>query len=113
MDNYKVIFHVSDNSNLSHGLINIKNLMRDLGENGEIELLLNGDAVTLMLSNEDKLYDKVIELKEKGVTFAVCGNSMKNMDISKEELRDFAYIVPSGVGELVKKQAQGWGYIKP
>ena len=45
------------------------------------------------------------------ITF--CANSIKHLEISVDELVPEAEIVPAGVSELVKKQNDGWAYIRP
>lgn len=37
---------------------------------------------------------------------------MKRMRVTKEELLPFAVTVDSGVAEVVRKQEEGWSYIK-
>jgi intracellular sulfur oxidation DsrE/DsrF family protein len=51
---------------------------------------------------------RIRNLARARVTFAVCNNSLKHLNIQPEELVDEAKIVPAGVSELVKKQADGW-----
>ena len=38
---------------------------------------------------------------------------MKGNGLTETDLEDFVVAVPAGVMELVKRQAQGYGYIKP
>lgn len=111
---YKIIFHVDEINKAKLALKNIKNLMADLGdENVHIELLANSEGIK-MLEKPAALYEALInELISRKVVFKACANTMKEMGISKESLLDSVQIVPSGVGELVKKQAEGFAYIKP
>jgi intracellular sulfur oxidation DsrE/DsrF family protein len=105
---YRVIFHADENKNFSLALKNIENLIADLGEDAlEVELLLNSEAVSMMLKDSNDYTEQIRKLTSKKVQFAVCSNSMGNMNITKENLLDIANVVPSGVGELVKKQSQG------
>ena len=50
--------------------------------------------------------------KEKGVTIAVCNNSLKRLKIDPSELMQEVTVVPSAVVELIVKQAEGWSYLK-
>ncbi|GAA0724597.1 DsrE family protein [Clostridium malenominatum] len=111
---YKVIFHVSEKEKIKLSLNNIKNLIIDLGiENLQIELVINSVAVE-EFKNKDFKYEKEIhELSKLGVKFVLCKNSLKGMNIDEKELIEPINIVPSGVGELVKKQGDGWAYIRP
>jgi len=111
---YKVIFHVNEINKTKLALNNIKNLIVDLGEESlQVELLANSDGVNMLLKTAVQYEDLIKELHSKKVTFAACANAMKAMGIAKESLFDFAIVVPSGVGELVKKQSEGYAYIKP
>ena len=46
------------------------------------------------------------------VSFRVCEHSMKNQSVDKSQLLPNVGTVPDGIGEIVVKQTQGWGYIK-
>ncbi|MGD8958013.1 MAG: DsrE family protein, partial [Chromatiaceae bacterium] len=55
-------------------------------------------------------------LKNQGVQFKVCANTLKGRKVNMEEdlyMVEEADIVPSGVAELGILQAQGYAYIKP
>ena len=59
---------------------------------------------------------KISGLKDQGVNFNVCANTLKGKKINlTNDLYDVekADVVPSGVAELAKLQAQGYTYIKP
>lgn len=111
---YQVIFHIDETLKSKLVLGNIENLITDLGEeNLEVELLANSEAVTLMLQGSNEFSKQINNLKLKNVTFAVCANSLRQMNLNKELLFNFCIVVPSGVGELVIKQTNGYAYIKP
>lgn len=114
---YKVIFHIDENAKWPMVLGNIENLLNAAGTDHIIaEVLANGEAV---LKYKDTAEDSggsaaaMISLHEKGVTFAACQNAMRANGLTKDELLGFVTPVPAGVMELVKRQAQGYGYIKP
>ena len=46
------------------------------------------------------------------VSFKVCEIAMKNQNVAKSQLLPTVMTVPDGIGEIVSKQNQGWGYIK-
>jgi len=79
----------------------------------ELELVCHGQAIYMFV--KDKLYfeEKIKELKAKGkVSFKVCANSLKRMNVDQSNVSDLADIVPVAVLELAAKQKQGWSYIK-
>ena len=59
------------------------------------------------------LQGNVEELSAIGVEFVACRNSLKGSKIEENTLANMIKVVPVGVVELVKSQAQGYGYIKP
>lgn len=114
MKKYKVIFHIDETFKTKLVLGNINNLINDLGEeNLEVELLANSEAVKLMLIDSNEFSDQLDNLNLKNVNFAVCANSLHQINLDEKSLFDFCTIVPSGVGELVIKQSSGYVYIKP
>ncbi|MBS3781327.1 MAG: DsrE family protein [Candidatus Thermoplasmatota archaeon] len=112
MTKYKVIFHLHDEKRGTTAFSNMVNLIKDLGEeNLDIELLMNGTGVKIMLKDGDYV-NKVDYLFDKGVVFSVCSNSLEGLKIPESDLLEKMKIVPSSVGELVKKQNEDWNYIK-
>lgn len=114
MKKYQVIFHIDEIEKSKLVLGNINNLIKDLGEeNLEVELLANSEAVKLMLMDSNGFSEQLKNLKLKNVNFTACANSLHQMSLDKSLLFDFCVVVPSGVGELVIKQTNGYAYIKP
>lgn len=113
LENYKVIFHLDEVEKASTVFSNINNLLTDLGgDDIDVELLINGDGVKAMLKS-GKYGSRVYDLSDRGVTFKICSHSLKDRDIVKNDIFEVVESVPSGVGELVKKQSDGWIYIRP
>jgi intracellular sulfur oxidation DsrE/DsrF family protein len=58
---------------------------------------------------------KISGLKDQGVKFEVCANTLKGRNVPVDGLYDTddADIVPSGVAELSRLQQMGYTYIKP
>jgi uncharacterized protein len=113
---YRVIFHLDENSmeKTNEVFNNLSNLLADLGKgNIEVELLTNGKGVEAMLKANESNALRIHHLLIQGVRFVVCANSLKYLKIAPEELVPEAEIVPAGVSELVKKQSEGWAYIRP
>lgn len=113
MNKYNVLFHIDEFAKGGLVLNNISNLIVDMGEeNLEIEMVANGDAVKVLLKGNE--FQPMLEqLAPKKVRFCACANSLRNFELEKNQLYDFVDIVPAGVGELVRKQASGWAYIRP
>ena len=116
MEKYRVVFHLGEGGKprADMALRNIQNIMADLGEtNVEVELGANGEGVIALLKVPDLHREQVAKLLAKGVRFAGCDNTVRQMGLTKADLLDGVEVVPAGVGELVRKHAQGWAYIRP
>ena len=117
MADYKVVFHLDEPSKgrAEQALANIANLLNDLGDgNVTVELLANGGGVRALARDADEQTRQQVEtLAKRGVRFVACANSLEHLNMQPEDLLDLVQVVPAGVSELVKKQAEGWAYIRP
>ncbi len=116
MKYYQVVFHLDEpaKGRAEQVLGNIENLLNDLGdENVEVELLANGGGVQALTRNPGTYAEQIQQLAERGVRFVACNNSLNHLNIKAEDLLEGVEIVPAGVTELVKRQAEGWAYIRP
>jgi intracellular sulfur oxidation DsrE/DsrF family protein len=128
----KVVYHVNydDPKQQAGALRNIQNHINAVGaENLDLKVVMHGKGLTLLLTPDaaantklkmgnatDEMQAKISGLKDQGVGFQVCSNTLKGKKISHEsDLYDVseADIVPSGVAELARLQAMGYTYIKP
>ena len=116
MKKYRAVFHIDENTKSKANTVfgNILNLISDLGdENTEVELVANSEGVLIFLKELEWHAEKIKKLMQKDVKIAVCGNSLRQIGLNKDSLFSGIEIVPAGVSEILKKQADGWAYIKP
>lgn len=116
LDSFKVVFHIDNKERWKMVLGNVKNLLNEVDSSDiEIEVLANGNSVgeydNRISENENIKLMK--ELSKKKVRLVACNNSLNSLKLSKEDLLDFVEIVPAGVLELIKRQNEGYAYIKP
>jgi intracellular sulfur oxidation DsrE/DsrF family protein len=78
----------------------------------QVEVVLHGQAIFAVMNDSLQFASRVKLAKEKGVTLAVCNNSLKRLKIDPSKLMPETTVVPSAVVELIKKQAEGWSYLK-
>lgn len=78
----------------------------------QVEVVFHGQAILAVMNDSMQFAARVKVAKEKGVTLAVCNNSLKRLKIDPSKLMPEATVVPSAVVELIKKQAEGWSYLK-
>lgn len=93
---------------------NINNALTDprLAGKIKIELIAFSGGTDAYLKGS-KYENDLKELIQKGVIVAQCNNTLKERKISREQLYDFIAIVPTGNGELIIRQAEGWSVVKP
>ena len=129
----KVVYHINydDPKKQAGALRNIQNHINAVGkDNLEIKVVLHGNGLALLLEPDslekltkfkhanatDKMTAKIDGLKDQGVSFNVCANTVRGRKVDLEsdlysvEQQD---VVPSGVAEVAKLQQEGYVYIKP
>ena len=127
----KVVYHINyyDPKKQAGALRNIQNHINAVGtENLDLKVVLHGNGVALLLEPDglegtkmkeanatDEMQAKISGLKDQGVGFNICANTLKGRKVDTANLYDYseADVVPSGVAELAHLQAQGYTYIKP
>jgi intracellular sulfur oxidation DsrE/DsrF family protein len=110
-----VVVHVDDadpdRQRLALG--NVANLLRDVGEAElNVEVVFNGPAVW-GLRHAGELSELFDELTPAPVQLIACANSLAGAGIDPEELRPGVQIVPAGITHLVRRQHDGWAYVRP
>jgi len=111
----KVVFQVSDAEPAKWNLTlnNVKNVQADLGaRNVEIEIVAYGPGIGI-LKADSVAGNRVREALGSGVAVVACENTMQNQKLTREDMLPGIGYVPAGVVELIKRQQQGWAYIKP
>ena len=128
----KVVYHINydDPKHQAAALRNIQNHINAVGADKlDLKVVMHGKGLALLLypdamdktkmklaNADDKMQAKVAGLKDQGIEFQVCANTLKGKKIDADnDLYDVsqADIVPSGVAQLAILQAQGYAYIKP
>lgn len=111
----RVVFQVSDDDAKKWNLAlnNVKNVQQELGAtNVEIEIVTYGPGIN-MLKFESTVSDRVDEALKSGIKIVACENTMKAMKIGKADMMSTIGYVPGGVVEIIKKQIEGFAYIRP
>ncbi len=110
----KALVHINfaDGERQKHGLKNIANILKEAKE-AEIEVVCHGGGIGLLVKDKSEDMDEVARLIKEGVRFVACENTLRDKSISKESLLPGVTTVPSGAVEVIRKQADGYGYFKP
>jgi intracellular sulfur oxidation DsrE/DsrF family protein len=83
-----------------------------LPERTAIELVVHDRGLGLLLRQDNPLGGRLRTLAERGIVLAVCRNTMRLWHIEKDDLLPFVITVDAGVAEIVRRQADGWAYLK-
>lgn len=112
--NYKVLFDLSSDSkdNWTTLLNNVENVKKELGDKTQIRVVLHGGGIHLIETKTAFQVDRINKLIAGGIEFVGCENTMKRKNIQKSQLLPNVGTVPAGLAELVRKQSQGWSYLK-
>lgn len=111
---YKVVFDLTSQDPLDHkALIRWIKEISSANPRSDIEVVMYAKGVELVTQTKTTLAAEVKEaMALPRVTFKVCGTALKNQGIDKAQLLPKVEIVPDGIGEIVARQKDGWGYIK-
>lgn len=111
----KVIFQVSDADPAKWNLAlnNAKNVQQMVGaDKVDAEIVVYGPGIG-MLKFDSSVASRVEEAQKSNVTIVACENTMKAMKLTKADMLPNTSYVPAGVVELMRKQNEGYAYIRP
>ena len=112
---HKVVFQVSDADpgkwNLA--LNNAANVQSDLGkDNVAGEIVAYGPSIGL-LKMDSTVGARIAAALAAGVAVVACENTMKAQKRARDDMLPQISYVPAGVTELMKRQKEGYAYIRP
>ncbi len=111
----QVVIQVSDNdpARWNLALNNAKNLQADLGtDNVQIEIVAYGPGLA-MLKVGSSVAPRIDEVVLSGMTISACENTMAKQNVKRGEILPGVSFVPAGVVEIMRKQQEGWTYLRP
>jgi uncharacterized protein len=113
----KVVYHINDASVARAAMRNIDNEL-NASPTDKIVVVTHGKGIDFLLNDakDDKgaFESQVAALKNRGVDFRVCNNTLMSRKLGPDAVIMEAKVVPSGVAELARLQAkEGYVYIKP
>tara|TARA_Y100001935_G_C17291870_1_gene503834 strand:- start:685 stop:1158 length:474 start_codon:yes stop_codon:yes gene_type:complete len=114
---YKIVYQCnkSDERYLLQILFSAGELIRKHGDDVQIVIACMGPGVHLLIKDKSikvkrELKQKAASLAEYGVAFHVCGNTLKSINLKKDDLFQFSEVVPIGVEGVMLLQRQGFSY---
>ena len=112
---YKMVIQVSDKDPATWNLAlnNAKNLQEDVGAaNVDLEIVVYGPGIG-MVKLDSLNGSRVAEAIKANVKVVVCENTMRTQKITTADLLPAMSYVPAGATEVMKKQSEGWAYLRP
>lgn len=112
---YRLVIQVSDNDPAKWNLAlnNARNVQVDLGmDNVDVEIVAYGPGLP-MLKADSKVAQRLDSAIKQGVGLMACENTMKNTKVERSEIQSGAKFVDAGVVHLMKRQREGWSYVRP
>src|SRR5690242_16616089 len=104
---HKVVFQMNSPEPNGWGLVfnNVNNLYKSFGDEGlQVEIVFFSKGLSMLLKKNAPYEERLKAAADKGVILAACQNSMRAMNVTKDDLFPFATPVDSGVAELVRRQ---------
>jgi intracellular sulfur oxidation DsrE/DsrF family protein len=95
-------------------LHNVYNLKKALAPDGgiRVEIVTLGKGVGLLQTQDADILGRLKALADDGDEIGICNNTCVGRHIEKKDLASYVTIVDSGVAEVVRRQEQGWSYLK-
>ncbi len=111
---YNVVFDITTADTAVHQrVIRWINMIISSNPDAKIEVVFYGKSLDMVVQEKSSVTNDLRKLAaEKKASFVVCQQAMKVHNIEKSQLLPGVLTVPDGLYELVKKQAEGFGYIK-
>ena len=108
----KGIFHIDESDKWKLVINNVSNLLKD-SPDSRIEIVANSEAVHGFVEAESPFRRELEQLSRDHVRLCACRKALKGRGIAGGDIFDFIEVVPSGVREILERQQEGYGYIKP
>jgi hypothetical protein len=105
----------ADADYLDHILFSVGEMIRKYGDNVEIVVACFGQGIHLLGKKPgrpvaEELQQRASSLAQYGVSFHACGNTMKGLKWTQDDLLPFAKVVQVGVDDIMLLQEQGFSY---
>jgi uncharacterized protein len=111
----KVVFQVSDDDPAKWNLAlnNARNVQADFGKDKvDIEIVAYGPGLQ-MLKADSKVAPRLAQALDANIGVLACQNTMRNTKTEKADLYHGIGFVGAGVTHIMKRQSEGWNYIRP
>lgn len=109
-------FNKADQDYHNGVLFSVGEMLRKYDDNITIVVTAFGPGIHILGKKpkravSEHIKQKVKSLADYGVKFHACGNTMKSLGWTKDDMYDFVEVVQVGAADLLELQEQGYSYI--
>jgi len=111
----RVVVQVSEADPARWNLVlnNVANLQDELGaDKVTIEIVAYGPGIG-MLKFDAATNSRVSDALKSGVAVRACENTMRNQKLARADMHPGISYVPAGVVQIIRRQQEGWSYLRP
>ncbi len=112
---HKIVFEISagEPEQWTGLLHNVEDARDALLQDGvDIHVVAHGRGLAILRNNNAFLKERLERLSRAGIVFDACRNTMRQQNLTENDLFPFARPVDSGVAEVVRRQESGYAYLK-
>jgi intracellular sulfur oxidation DsrE/DsrF family protein len=110
----KTVFHVADGADdvqdaairYARGIFDDESVDMDA-----VAVVANASGIKLVRTDSN-YSDEIVELSEGDIQFIACEKSMQAAGLTRDDILDVVETAPTSVGELTRRQENGYRYIK-
>ena len=121
-DNWNIVLHVNSDKGFVQKTIldeteSLLASFKNSRKKVKVEIVAYGKGVYLFDSNKSKYKERLASLKHEysNLSYAVCGQTIKRFDKNQKkkiQLISNLTVARSGLYQIIKRQKQGWNYIR-
>jgi uncharacterized protein len=110
----KAVFQVTENDEAKWNLVlnNARNLQDDADPGAEVEIVAFGPGIMLLKAGSP-IAGRISETVGRKVKVVACKHTMAGAHLAESDMLSDIGFVPSGVVEVMRKQQQGYAYLRP
>jgi intracellular sulfur oxidation DsrE/DsrF family protein len=111
---YRVVFDLTSSDSLNQrAVMRWVKEVTESNPHAQVEVVMYGKGFELVMPQRSAYIDQVQKaLMNSNVAFKVCEVALRSNKVQKSEILKDVGTVPDGIYEIVKKQHEGWAYIK-
>lgn len=109
----KVVLHINDEYKIAHLGNSVTNIRKELGEDVDIKVVVNGKAVTRLLKSNKMSAEIIQSVLKQNVSIGLCHNAVASNKVDKNLLIEGMDVLETdGNVTVINYQRNGYIYIK-